>query len=166
MSICQLFDDVACLPKNSELALLKKVVQGHPLSLDDVGEWVVENPLKYHRQPVFKGCGFQAWVLTWLPGQVSPIHDHSGSSCCLRVLQGTAIETVFEPQASGIVIPKSTAYSFGSVLAGEDADIHRIENSTNAAEPLITLHIYRPALLHMNLYEFNDGRLFRLSPAE
>ena len=164
MSICKLLNAVASLPTDSGLEPLRKAVHNSEVSLNDVNEWVAENLTTYNRQLVFQGCGFQALVLTWQPGQVSPIHDHVGSCCCLKVLQGNAIETAYEPQRSGVVTPNSTAHPVGTVLAGEDADVHRIENHPNAALPLITLHIYRPALLFMNKYEFKNGRLLQLSP--
>ena len=41
-------------------------------------------------------CGwYQAWVMCWRNGQRSPIHDHKGSSCAVRVLRGTLTETLF-----------------------------------------------------------------------
>src|SRR5205807_7632445 len=43
------------------------------------------------------------WVLCWRNGQRSPIHDHRGSSCGVRVLRGTMTETQFAFAPNGHV---------------------------------------------------------------
>ena len=35
-------------------------------------------------------------ILVWTPGRESPIHDHAGSHCVMKVLQGTLKETRFK----------------------------------------------------------------------
>ena len=42
-------------------------------------------------------------MLCWKNGQRSPIHDHTGSSCGVRVLRGTLTETLFELAPNGHV---------------------------------------------------------------
>lgn len=38
------------------------------------------------------GPGYEVWLLSWLPGQGSGLHDHGGSSGVLTVLQGALRE--------------------------------------------------------------------------
>lgn len=42
--------------------------------------------------PPRTGPGYEAWLLSWLPGQGSGPHDHGRSSCVLTVLAGTLTE--------------------------------------------------------------------------
>lgn len=35
-------------------------------------------------------------ILVWTPGKASPIHDHAGSHCVMKILQGSLKETQFK----------------------------------------------------------------------
>src|SRR4030095_2512649 len=50
----------------------------------------------YRRNLMRSGPAYHALVLCWRNGQRSPIHDHFGSGCAGRVLQGAGTETIFE----------------------------------------------------------------------
>src|SRR5262249_9581884 len=87
----------------------------------------------------------------------SPIHDHAGSSCVLRVLRGTLTETQFEFTPNGHVkaVFSRDAYP-GDICATEDLDIHQVSNLQPGNADLVTLHIYSPPLLHMGTYSIYD----------
>ena len=55
----------------------------------------------YTRNPIALGPAYQALVLCWLPGQESVIHDHQGSSCAVRILEGECTEVAYDWQADG-----------------------------------------------------------------
>ncbi len=44
----------------------------------------------YHR--LSTGPGYEVWLLSWVPGQGSGLHDHGRSSGVLTVLDGTLTE--------------------------------------------------------------------------
>lgn len=35
-------------------------------------------------------------ILVWTPGKASPVHDHAGSHCVMKVLQGSLKETQYK----------------------------------------------------------------------
>ncbi len=42
-------------------------------------------------------------ILVWTPGKESPVHDHAGSHCVMKVLQGSLKETRFKwPERKGM----------------------------------------------------------------
>lgn len=147
------------LPDCSGLQALFSVVQESRIDLLDVAEYVRFDSERYHRELISQSEKFQLLVLGWLPGQKSPIHNHRGSQCCVRVLQGTAVETVYSQTSNGLFDFDTTNYPIGSMLCGEDADIHTVENLASSHDGLVTMHIYRPALTQMQLFHVNDGRL-------
>ncbi|ORZ04005.1 RmlC-like cupin domain-containing protein [Syncephalastrum racemosum] len=57
----------------------------------------------YTRNLVDDGNGkFNLMILAWTKGQKSPIHDHSGSHCIMKILDGELQETQYEwPSMSG-----------------------------------------------------------------
>jgi cysteine dioxygenase len=104
------------------------------------------------------GPTYQALVLCWRNGQRSPIHDHQGSSCAVKVLRGLALETIFQRAANGMIYADySRELGEGSITASQDADIHQISNLQPDSHDLVTLHIYSPPLLCMNTYSLLDA---------
>lgn len=113
---------------------------------------------RYQRNLLHTGPAYQALILCWRPGQRSPIHDHTGSSCGVRVIKGVATETIFDHTANGHVLAtQSRRLAQAGVCATQDADIHQVSNLEN--EDLVTLHVYSPPLLCMNMYSLTDNRV-------
>jgi cysteine dioxygenase len=133
--------------------------------VDDVRSYVHFDAEHYHRELLVKANDYQILVLAWLPGQKSPIHNHRGSQCCVRVLQGTAIETVYVQTRDGSFETRTDRYGAGSVFGGEDTDIHTVENLLAARDGLVTMHVYRPALTRMELFDVENDRLVVREPA-
>jgi cysteine dioxygenase len=106
----------------------------------------------YARNLVKVGPGYAALILCWRPGQSSPIHDHRGSSCGVRVIQGTVTETRYQRGDGGLVRPTTTRrLMVGEVCGSADADIHRIRNDERSAD-LVTLHVYTPIMRGCGIY--------------
>ncbi|CAO3616067.1 unnamed protein product [Mucor fragilis] len=56
----------------------------------------------YTRNLIDDGNGkFNLMILAWSKGQKSPIHDHSGSHCVMKILDGELQETLFNWPSSG-----------------------------------------------------------------
>lgn len=114
----------------------------------------------YRRNLMHAGPGYQALILCWRSGHRSPIHDHRGSSCGVRVLQGIASETIFDRDSEGRIFPTVThALAEGGVCGSQDADIHQVSNLQPPGRDLVTLHVYSPPLLRMNTYSLTDQRI-------
>ena len=112
---------------------------------------------RYSRNLLAHGPQFYALVLCWQPGQASPIHDHKGASCGVRVIEGVATETSFRWQDERLVEDSVTTMSAGEVCGSFDDDIHEIRN--NGDGNLVTLHIYSPYLDNINLYDRETGAI-------
>lgn len=111
----------------------------------------------YRRNLMRAGEGYHALILCWRHGQRSPIHDHSGSSCGVRVLKGIATETVFDRTSEGHVYAvRSRRLEEGFTCATQDSDIHQISNIEPDGGDLITLHLYSPPLLVMGTYSLTS----------
>ncbi len=65
------------------------------LDAQDLERFIRFGEPTYQRILVRGGRWYHLWVMCWKNGQRSPIHDHAGSSCALRVLRGTATLTDF-----------------------------------------------------------------------
>ena len=113
---------------------------------------------RYRRNLMRAGPAYHALILCWRSGQRSPIHDHRGSACGVRVIGGEASETIFEVTEEGHVFPVRTRkLPQGFICATEDSDIHQLSNLQPGKADLITLHVYSPPLLVMGQYSLTDS---------
>ena len=131
------------------------------------------NPIDrwYHRLTV--ADDHEVWLLTWLPGQGTDLHDHGGSAGAFHVVSGTLTEdTVAGPNTEDTV----AGPNIEDTVAGPHAEdgrgpvrlharelgegtgrrfgtrhIHRITN--RSGRPAISVHVYGPALATMIRYQ-------------
>jgi len=140
--------------------VLKVYLNHLNVTIDDVKEYVRFSKDTYRRNLLHKGPRYQALILCWKNGQRSPIHDHIGSSCGVRVLQGVATETLFVSAPNNLVYATNSEWLYeGEVTGSENDDIHQISNLQDEDRDLVTLHIYSPPLLHMNCYSLESSEV-------
>ena len=75
------------------------------IDCDDVANHLCFSERQYMRNLMKAGPWYNIVVLCWKNGQRSPIHDHLGSSCGVRVLRGVATETMFDFAPNGQSAP-------------------------------------------------------------
>jgi hypothetical protein len=96
----------------------------------------------------------EVWLLSWLPGQGTDLHDHGGSAGAFVVVSGTLTEGTL---ADGRGRLDHRRYRAGD---GRSFGRHHIHQITNAGpEPAVSLHVYSPALRAMTRYDIAGGRL-------
>ena len=128
------------------------------IGFNDLAELIRFSPTGYQRNLVKEGPFYRMLVLCWAAGQCSPIHDHAGSTCAVRVIQGVATETVYQ-QTEHEVLQRTSHWVVGDVFGGSDGDIHAVGNFSSDDSPLVTLHVYSPPLVRMGMYSLVNGRL-------
>jgi predicted metal-dependent enzyme (double-stranded beta helix superfamily) len=98
------------------------------------------------------------WLLSWLPEQGTPLHDHGTSAGAFSVVQGTLTERVVA--AGRTTVHDATAdLSVGRVRHFGPHYVHQVTNT--AAEPAVSVHVYTPGLAWMNTYRIDGGSLVR-----
>lgn len=131
-----------------------------PLTLDDLAGHLVFSPDRYVRNRLHDGRSYQALVLCWRNGQRSPIHNHRGSICGVKILHGVATETVFARAPNGLIYATgSRNLTAGCTCVSIDDDIHQISNLQAGGADLITLHLYSPALVRMDMFSLDSPHL-------
>ncbi|MFF1359446.1 cysteine dioxygenase [Streptomyces sp. NPDC058297] len=104
----------------------------HLVEYDATSRW-------YHRLQT--GPGYEVWLLSWVPGQGSGLHDHGRSSGILTVLQGELTEHS-ERGARALAPGAQRVFAPGYV--------HEVVN--DALEPAVSLHVYYPGLTEMPMH--------------
>lgn len=158
LSINELLAELDQLKRPPTLAQLVERMERLAITLDDVAHVVNFSHTHYQRNLLHKSPHFHALILCWESGQRSPIHDHRGSACGMKILKGVATETLFERMPSDYIRAAGSHELFeGQVCGSFDADIHQVSNLQGDDAPLITLHIYSPPLMNMQIYRIEDN---------
>lgn len=153
-----LFERLDQFQERIPLAVLSCELAQLDFTIDDIRGYARFGNDRYQRNLLHAGPAYQALVICWRAGQRSPIHDHKGSACAVRVLEGVATETVFDRTPDGLVYATcSRTLRTGESCASEDTDIHQVSNLQEQGRDLITLHIYSPPLLRMGTYSLTDS---------
>ena len=107
----------------------------------------------YHR--LVAATDHEVWLLTWLPGQGTEIHDHGGSAGAFQVVSGSLTEdTVVDgtpPRITARELGEGAGRRFGP------RHIHRITN--RSGRPAVSVHVYGPALATMTRYQISPSGL-------
>lgn len=156
-TVNQLVDWLNTFDKRVPLDELKSRLDDDSISSEYLADYIHFSDERYSRNLLAYGPQFYALVLCWKPGQASPIHDHKGASCGVRVIHGVATETSYRWQDGRLVENLVVTMSAGEVCGSFDDDIHEIRN--NGDENLVTLHVYSPFLDNINLYNLESGEI-------
>ncbi|MFI6077466.1 cysteine dioxygenase [Actinoplanes sp. NPDC051343] len=122
----------------------------------------------YHRLAV--ADDHEVWLLTWLPGQGTDLHDHGGSAGAFLVSGGTLTEET----VTGGTLTEETRPTGGRPAGGRPQvttrelgdgagrrfgprHIHRVTN--RSARPATSIHVYGPALATMTRYRLTSAGL-------
>jgi cysteine dioxygenase len=138
------------------LEVLAAELEGLELDLQALAPWWIFDACKYRRNLIRRTPEYEALLLCWQPGQRSPIHDHRGSGCAFRVVEGVVTETLYERTAGDLATPATMRWlPSGTICASRDFDIHEVANTECRAD-LVTLHVYSPPLRDVNLFRSTD----------
>jgi len=153
-TLTALFTALDALEGRATVEVLAELLSSCDIQIDDVASHVRYSERAYTRIPLNTGEHYQAWVMCWRNGQRSPIHDHRGSSCAVRVMFGTLTETLFDFAPNGQVKATfSRDFLPGEVITGGDGDMHQVSNLQAEEADLVTLHVYSPPLVNMGIYD-------------
>jgi len=100
----------------------------------------------------------QVWLLTWLPGQGTPLHDHGTSAGAFAVVSGELTERVVAAGRNG-VRESTDELAGGRVRHFGPHYVHQVANL--GAEPAVSVHVYTPGLSWMNTYAVDGAALVR-----
>jgi predicted metal-dependent enzyme (double-stranded beta helix superfamily) len=96
------------------------------------------------------------WLLSWLPGSATQLHDHGGSTAAFTVVQGALREVRLD--RSGHRVTKQRRVGAATVVPPRV--IHDVNGAS--AEPAVSIHAYSPPLTTMNFYAMDAAGMPRV----
>lgn len=107
----------------------------------------------YTRNCIAQGDEFELILLCWEKGQASPIHDHGGEECWVKIIDGEFRETLYQKNKEGeLESIKSMESTAGDITYMVDfMGYHRLENLSNKRS--LSLHLYAKPIRRCNVYD-------------
>lgn len=105
---------------------------------------------RYMRHPIYLTPEWEVMIIAWEMGQKTPIHDHRGVWGSMLVFSGGLIEEVFDTPGGKPDLVERGERASGSSCLTSPTLLHRLFPKKGRS---ISLHIYRPALREMGIWE-------------
>lgn len=117
----------------------------------------------------------EVWLIAWLPGQGTGLHDHGEALGAFTVVQGALTETTVTTAGAGtgpigggavpggrispgtVVRPTRRHFGAGQVHGFGYEHVHDVANTGDV--PAVSVHAYAPELTAMTRYAVVDRRL-------
>ncbi|MCU0867851.1 MAG: hypothetical protein MUC36_29040 [Planctomycetes bacterium] len=150
-------------PQGITVPAVQELIADGTLDDGELQRFIGTRPDKYARRHVHRGRYFDVMVLTWAPGQFTPVHNHAGNCGWVRLVRGCIAEETFQLVPGAAVPDAATAASvngrvgqvgleatgsgvittIGAVAAVDrQRAIHRLGNPVDSREATVTLHVY------------------------
>lgn len=99
----------------------------------------------------------EVWLLSWLPGQGTDLHDHGPASGAFAVAAGTLTERVVATRPGRPPVEVTRELVAGHCRAFGPHYVHHVANTGTV--PAVSVHVYTPGLSLMNCYQVESGQL-------
>jgi cysteine dioxygenase len=166
MNLADFLRQLQAYEKPLSLDAVKSLLSKLTVQADDVRELVTFQADHYVRNRIALTEFVEALFLCFEAGQRTPIHDHAGSACGVKVIEGVATETIFERTRDGwLFATESKALLPGGVVGSNDMDTHQLSNLQTGGKRLVTLHIYSPPLSAVGNYSLTDNQVQQVRAA-
>jgi len=109
---------------------------------------------QYTRNLIRKSPYFTLMLLVWPPAITSPIHDHGGSECWLRVVSASLEERFYDKPDGHSEIRmrfRKECRAGGVCFINDEQGLHAIRNPSEK-EWAVSLHCYVPGYLECNAF--------------
>jgi predicted metal-dependent enzyme (double-stranded beta helix superfamily) len=117
------------------------------------------NPIDRWYRRLAVAADHEVWLLTWLPGQGTDLHDHGGSAGAFQVVSGNLTEDTVTAGTPVRITARELGDGAGRRFGAQH--VHRITN--RSTRPAISIHVYGPALTTMTRYRVSAEGLDMLA---
>ncbi|KAK0058231.1 cysteine dioxygenase type 1 [Biomphalaria pfeifferi] len=94
-------------------------------------------------------------LICWKPGHYNAIHDHNGSDCYFKVLQGRVREKQFQKQSQ----KSDKDYDEEEVCYLESLNLSHQMSNPDSETTAVTLHLYIPPFDKCHIYDPNGQQI-------
>ncbi len=159
MNSIQLQDLVQFLNNQKEADFKSNVIttylKSHHIPQDEFAPFIFFREETYGRNLVSGNDLYELLVLTWLPGQKTPIHDHAGQRCWMTVISGKLSVQSYKPlkpNSHDLIScgPQETRIAGETSYIDDDIGIHEISNPFS--KPAVSVHLFSAPVHECQIY--------------
>lgn len=116
-------------------------------------KYAVFSDKSYTRNCIAHNQEFELMLLCWQPHQVTPIHDHGGEECWVKIIEGEFTETIYQDCAENNLKPiRKNKASAGDITYMIDfMGYHSLKNESN--KPSMSLHLYAKPIASCSVFD-------------
>lgn len=147
----------------ADIDKIRAALEAYTSDPQDWEEFAHWNDHTYTRNLIDEGnAKYNLILLCWNNGQASSIHDHAGSHCFMKCLDGTLSEELYscpdEVEVGKELKPRkvSELKTDGVCYISDKVGMHRISNPSHTI-PSVSLHLYSPPYQMCRSYREQDG---------
>jgi predicted metal-dependent enzyme (double-stranded beta helix superfamily) len=100
---------------------------------------------------------YEVWLLSWLPGQGTDLHDHGLASGAFAIAAGTLTERVIAARSDRPLVEVTRSLETGRCRVFGPHYVHQVTNTGSV--PAVSVHVYSPGLEMMNRYRLEPPGL-------
>lgn len=142
LNLYDLFNDINLKFSNNEKNNDLTIVMNSLINYNgnDWKDYIIKN-YNYHKNLIYKNNKLEIYIITWMPGASTRIHDHPEKGCLVKILQGILTETEYIND-DNLILYKNTIILNKNDMGFKISNkiLHKINNNTN--EIAVSLHIY------------------------
>jgi len=148
----------------ADTGLIRRTLEAYKTDPKDWEKYANWNEDKYTRNLICDGNGkYNLMMLCWNLGQASSIHDHAGSHCFMKILDGELQEELYTCPDKVVedseLKPRQVAAldTDGVAYISDKVGMHRISNESHSIQA-VSLHLYSPPYQTCKSYCEQDGK--------
>mgnify|MGYP000005816571 CR=1 FL=1 len=153
----QSLDDLISALSEGERTTYNHIIHSVNLQSSDFENFSSWSKDCYTRNCIINNEQFELILLCWEKEQITPIHDHGGEECWVKVIEGEFRETIYKEDEKGeLNVVKSAISKANDVTYMKDfMGFHSLENLSNKRS--MSLHFYAKPIRNCNVFDENSG---------
>lgn len=149
----QTLDDLIAALLEEERTTFNHIIHTINFQPEDLEKYTSWSEDCYTRNCIINNEKFELILICWCEGHKTPIHDHGGEECWVKVIEGELKEVIYRRNEDDELIAiKSSRSKVNQVTYMKDfMGFHSLENISKKRS--ITLHLYAKPIRKCNIYD-------------
>lgn len=155
----QSLDDLIIALSEQKTERFNHIIHSIKLSAEDFETYCSWSNTCYTRNCIIDNDRFELILICWCEGHATPIHDHGGEECWVKVIEGEFKETIYKKNEDDeLYSVKSSISKANDVTYMKDfMGFHSLENVSNKRS--MSLHLYAKPIRKCNVFD-EDSKTF------
>ena len=160
-TVSQSIEDLINALAEEERTTFGEIMRLSNIPVHDFKNYCSWSDESYTRNCIFENESFELNLICWDVSQGTPIHDHGGEECWVKVIEGELKETIYKTTETGKFEVVRTNISKQNDISYmiDNIGFHRLENLSE--HRTMSLHLYAKPIRACQVFDEKSG-LFKV----